>query len=196
MELPPPSILEIGAITTASTAAIFDLKHQKIPNLLTFPAAALAVCLRFLLLAKGSFLSNEYIATAFSAAGEGLLTWFIIVIIMSLAKLLMPKLGHGDTKLFAAIGAFVGIKETILIFIFFGLFFGGYSLPKLALSLPWKEILIALHLRQAGVRAGSPALDKFDQTRQESLPLAPFIAAATIAAVYLREPAGRLLGLL
>lgn len=196
MGLSSPSILEIGAITTASAAAVFDLKYRKIPNLLTFPAAALAICLRALLQNQGPFLSSEYMATTFGAAGEGVLAWLVIVLIMSSTKLLMPKMGHGDTKLFAAIGAFLGLKETLLVFIFFGLFFGAYSLPRLIFSLPWTEIMVALQLRQAGIKTEAPDLKRFDQTRQEPLPLAPFIAAATIATAYFHQAAGRLLGLL
>jgi len=101
-------------LTVLCLATIEDLRFQKIPNRITFPAMALAVVL----------------ATAWDGP-QGLL-FSLEGIAVGLGTLLVPYLmggmGAGDAKLMGAVGGFLGPKGAFVAFLFTALVGGLYGL--------------------------------------------------------------------
>jgi len=95
-------------------ATVEDLRFQKIPNRLTFPAMALALVLGTAWHGlQGLIFSLEGIAV-----GLGTL----------LVPYLMGGMGAGDTKLMCAVGGFLGPKGAFFAFLFSALAGGIYAL--------------------------------------------------------------------
>src|SRR3954447_5439537 len=88
---------EYAAIATAVMAAVFDLRSRRIPNHLTFGAAAVAL---FVALLTGGM----------SAAGTNLTGWLLATALW-LPIYALGGMGAGDVKLLAAVGAWVGPAE-------------------------------------------------------------------------------------
>jgi prepilin peptidase CpaA len=86
--------------STLTISVIADLSHQKIPNLVTFPAMVLA-------LAYHSF-SNGIDGLLFSAAGLALGIGLFLV------PYTLGGMGAGDTKLMGAVGAMFGPKGIVI----------------------------------------------------------------------------------
>jgi prepilin peptidase CpaA len=95
-------------------AAIIDLRTQKIPNLLTYPAMIFALSYHSTI--------NGFEGLIFS--GSGLLIGILLLII----PFFMGGMGAGDAKLLGAVGSFLGAKATFGAFIFVALAGGIYSL--------------------------------------------------------------------
>ena len=95
-------------------AAIIDIRIQKIPNLLTFPAAALALIYHCFTNGISGFL--------FSIGG----------LASGLALLLIPYLlggmGAGDAKLMGVVGGTIGAKGVFFAFLFTAVAGGVYAL--------------------------------------------------------------------
>jgi prepilin peptidase CpaA len=97
---------------------ISDLKSQRIPNKITFPAMLIG-CL-FQVWLKG------FPGLVFSLQGIGLgIALFII-------PYMIGKMGAGDAKLIGAVGAFLGPKGIFIAFIYIGIAGGIYSLLLIA----------------------------------------------------------------
>ncbi len=179
------SVPSICAIVLTLIASIIDVKTTKIPNVLTFPAAALGVILNFALVGV--------------QAGLWALGGYLIgVAIMVLPGLLLKKssaMGFGDAKLIAAIGAFVGWR-VILVWGFFSLLYGGFALAKFLVLFPWKDLWTMIQMLMIG---GQPTIDQASAERlntgmNKPIPLAPFVALGTILAVLLEQPVLLFLG--
>jgi prepilin peptidase CpaA len=95
-------------------AAIIDMRVQKIPNLLTFPAAALALFYHCFTNGISGFL--------FSIGG----------LVTGTALLLIPYLlggmGAGDAKLMGVVGGTIGAKGVFIAFLFTAIAGGVYAL--------------------------------------------------------------------
>jgi prepilin peptidase CpaA len=82
------------AIAVASTACVTDVRTRRIPNVLTFGAAAAALAFH-----------------AFAPSGQGVVSaiegWFVGAALMFL-PFALRGLGAGDVKLVAALGAWLG----------------------------------------------------------------------------------------
>src|SRR5690349_17384627 len=94
----------VVALIVASIAAVTDIRTGKIFNVLTFPSMLLGM----LLLGVTSGMTAGNVGAGFSGALQGLLGCLSGMAIMIGMKLFLRALGHGDTKLMGAIGAFVG----------------------------------------------------------------------------------------
>ncbi len=154
----------------AATAT--DLRAQKIPNYLTFPAIIAALCYHGLTQGLDGLL--------FSLSGLGL----------GLALMLLPfflgVMGAGDVKLLAAVGAWLGASDVFLTFIFTSLFGGLYALIVLlfhldalkhALKNLWSTFIVFLATRR---------FSWFKQEADRRLPRLCYglaIAAGTFAAM-------------
>jgi prepilin peptidase CpaA len=101
-------------LAVALIAAIIDLRTQKIPNLLTYPAMIFA-------LSYHSTISG-FEGLIFSVSG------LFIGITLLIIPYVMGGMGAGDAKLLGAIGSFLGAKDTFGAFIFIALAGGIYSL--------------------------------------------------------------------
>lgn len=92
-------ILWIWAAAFALTAGITDLRWQKIPNWLTYPAVAIAILLHWIIVGKQAAL----LSLAGAALGLGILLPFV----------LLGGLGGGDWKLVGGLGAFFGARRLV-----------------------------------------------------------------------------------
>lgn len=95
-------------------AAVNDLRFQKIPNLLTYPAMAIAVGCHVVMNGPDGLL--------FSAGGLAL---GIAVFIL---PYLMGGMGAGDAKLMGAVGAIIGARGVFIAFLFTAIIGGVYAL--------------------------------------------------------------------
>jgi prepilin peptidase CpaA len=100
--------------TILMAAVIFDLRYQKIPNLLTFPAAGSALTYHSIV--------NGFNGLVFSASGLALgLGLFLI-------PYLLGGMGAGDAKLMGVVGGVIGAKAVIMAFLFTAMIGGIYAL--------------------------------------------------------------------
>jgi prepilin peptidase CpaA len=95
-------------------AAISDLKSQRIPNKITFPAAIIGIIF--------NTWGNGFDGFLFSLQGLGLgIAIFIVPYIIG-------KMGAGDAKLMGAVGAFLGPKGVFIAFLYIAIAGGIYTL--------------------------------------------------------------------
>ena len=84
----------LGAFALAAAACWFDMRTQRIPNWLTFPAAALGLI--------AATVAHSGPGTVASAAG------FLVGIGIFFPLFVLKGLGAGDVKLMGALGAWLG----------------------------------------------------------------------------------------
>jgi len=97
-----------------AVALVTDLRFQKIPNLLTFPAMVTALCYH---MATGGL-------EGFLFSGGGLVLGTAVFII----PFLLGGMGAGDAKLMGAVGAAIGPKGVLISAVLTCLFGGIYAL--------------------------------------------------------------------
>jgi prepilin peptidase CpaA len=111
-------IIFLGSILVV--AAITDLRLQKIPNVLTYPAMIMALAYHGV--------TNGLDGLIFSAGGLAL----------GLALLIFPYLmggmGAGDVKLMAVVGGILGARDAFVAFLFICVLGGIYALIVLLIS--------------------------------------------------------------
>jgi prepilin peptidase CpaA len=160
-----------GAVLLCGAAAWCDLRFRRIPNVLTLPAVAIALCLH-----------------GATHAGAGLL--LSLAGMLAAAALVLPGYalgytGAGDVKLLAAVGALLAFP-TALFAALLSLVLGGVL--SLALSV-WRRNLSGLLLntwgmgkwllvRSTGMSAPAPV------TSAQGIPLGVAIAVATLVVVF------------
>jgi len=181
------TVPSICAIVLTLIASIIDVKTTKIPNALTFPAAALGVILNFALFG---------VQAGLWAMGG----WVIGALIMVLPGVLLKKssaksMGFGDAKLIAAIGAFLGLR-VLLVWGFFSLSYGGFALLKFLWLFPWKDLVKMIQMLMVGAQAtiDPQSSEKLNAGMNKPIALAPFVALGTILAVVLEQPVLQFLG--
>ena len=175
----PGIALRLIALAVVAIASATDLKSRKIPNKLTFPASFLGIFLQGLYFASWSKTNDIPLAFAAGAA-NAIIGWFTGVFVMAITKAFMSKFGHGDTKLMGAIGSIVGPGPVLLVYFYYSLIFGFYSLFRMIFALPWKQMAMAYEVKQAGGAWQSPNMDGLNAIRKEIIPVAPFIALGTL----------------
>ena len=110
-------LITLCIVSGMTMAAFWDMKTQKIPNLLTFP---------MMLLGLGYHgIANGVSGICFSAAG------ICIGICVFLIPYLLGGMGAGDAKLMGAAGAFLGAKGVILAALLAIVFGGIYAMVLL-----------------------------------------------------------------
>lgn len=100
-------------------AAAYDLKYQKIPNLLTFSLALVAVTFHTIFFGLDGFL--------FSGAG------LLLGTALFLPVYIFGGMGAGDAKLMGAAGAVIGAKGVLVAAVFTGIIGGIYAIIVLVL---------------------------------------------------------------
>ena len=105
------SIVFLGVILLV--AVVTDLRTQKIPNLLTFPAAALALIYHTVM--------NGFSGFLFSAQGLALGIGLLII------PYLLGGMGAGDAKLMGVVGGVLGARSVFYAFLFSALVGGIYA---------------------------------------------------------------------
>jgi Flp pilus assembly protein protease CpaA len=163
------SLLQISYVLLLAivvVCVIIDWRTTKIPNVITFPAALVGIFL-------------NYMMSGWNGALHAVLAWLLgAVIIVALAvapvgpKYAGAKIGMGDAKLIAAIGAFLGIKDVILVVLYFCICYGLLSLIKMALKVPWKQVALRLKIFMvASSDVELPPVDTTDLTAVRTSPM-------------------------
>ena len=164
-----------GAVLLCGMAAWWDLRHRKIPNALTLPAVAVALCLHL-----------------FSNGGTGLLLSLAGMLVAGAVVLPGYALGFtgaGDVKLLAAVGALLAFPTAMLAALL-SLVLGG--LLSVLISV-WRGNLLGLLvntfgmgrwllIRSAGMPVPAPARSA------GRLPLGVAIAIATLVVIFIPWP--------
>jgi len=112
--------IQVALVVTVVIAAVTDIIGQRVPNWLTLSALLLAVTLHTIASGTDGLL--------FSLAGFG--AGFALLI----PFYALGGMGAGDVKLLAAVGAFMGAKQVLWVFIFAGLFGGLYAVGLLVMQ--------------------------------------------------------------
>jgi prepilin peptidase CpaA len=98
------SVPHVVVILVAGMASASDIRTARIPNLLTFGAAAAALV--YLLASNGW--------SGVAAAGEG----WVVGVLLFFPFFALGGLGAGDVKLLGAIGAWLGPRETLWVAVY------------------------------------------------------------------------------
>jgi prepilin peptidase CpaA len=98
------NFFQVFAIVLALVAAFWDLRTRRIPNLLTFGAALMAIA------------AHGY-ASGLSGAGWSLVGWCVGVLFF-FPIFALGGMGAGDVKLLAALGAWLGPGPVVWVALF------------------------------------------------------------------------------
>jgi len=121
------SFVVLAALAVGFIACITDLRHRRIPNLLTFGAAGLALAFH------GSFAGTPGLLTA--------LAGWLVGTALFLPFFLLGGMGGGDVKLLAALGAWLGPRDAFWLAIYASLAGGAMAI---AVALARGYLLTAL----------------------------------------------------
>ncbi len=185
--------MKIIALLVVGIATVCDMRSRKIPNKLTFPASLLGIVLQSVYF--GSW-ANGHDALILYAAGAlcAVMGWVMGVFVMSIYKIFMRQMGHGDTKLVAAVGSLLGPWFVLLVIFYYMICFGVYSILAMAAAVPWQQLWLSSEMKKAGVSPMNVSMDKLAEVRKQVIPVAPFIALGTLCAVLFEIPTREFLG--
>ena len=110
--------INIILMTLLIIAVVNDIRFQKIPNAMTYPAMIIGIAYHSVVNGLQGFL--------FSMEG------IIVGIALLIAFYIMGGMGAGDVKFMGSIGAFLGPKAVFTVFIYAALIGGIYALAVLA----------------------------------------------------------------
>jgi prepilin peptidase CpaA len=177
LTLPPPGVQAV-LISLVIGAAVFDVRYRRIPNWISVGGAAIGLLLNAFLVGRGS--------QVFSMAGlvfalKGLVAGFGLYFVLYL----LHAMGAGDVKLMGAVGALVGWRDWIGIFILTAIL-GGVA--AIALSVIRKRLgktLWNVSFILSEMKSGRPAYlgnEELDLRSKKgaSLPHGTVIAVATL----------------
>jgi prepilin signal peptidase PulO-like enzyme (type II secretory pathway) len=175
-------IIPIVAIIVAVVAAVIDLKTTKIPNKLTFPAALVGIVLNFALL-------------GWQAGLFAILGWFVGALIM-VGLDWKKKMGFGDAKLMAAMGAFLQWKGVLIAWGFFALLYGAVTTAVFLRAFPWQH---SGEMAKAAIIGVTPTIDvaaaeKVKKAMETKIALGPVIALGVLLEVFLEKATLHFLG--
>ena len=175
-------IIPIVAVLVAVVAAAIDLKTKKIPNKLTFPAALVGIVLNLVI--------NGWQAALFAVLG-----WFVGAVIMVLPDP-KKKMGFGDAKLMAAMGAFLQWKGVLIAWGYFALLYGAVATVRFLGSVPWNHFGKMVQTASVGMAPTleASAAEKINKTMNTPIALGPIIAVGTVLAIFLEKATLQFLG--
>ncbi len=174
-----------------AVAVFIDWRTTKIPNWLTFPAAGVGLAI--------NCVSRGWLGALSAVSG-----WFVGALVTIFfanlpigPKYSSQKIGMGDAKLLAAVGAFTGPRMMFIVLFYFCLCYGLISLAEIARVVPWKQIFTQATVIAA---SGKISLEKVDTSqltikRKSLIPIALAIFMGTALAIGLREQTMHFLGL-
>ena len=157
------------ALAAVAVASVIDWRSRRIPNLLTFPLAALALA-----------------ANLVAGGGAGLLSsliGLIVGLVFFLLLMALGAMGAGDVKLMAALGALLGVVHVFWIGLFTALMggvlailysLGQGTLPRM-MGRTWsliRHIVLTGHL---------PKAEELGARREDYMPYALAIALGVTA---------------
>ena len=169
------TIAHMAALFVAGAACVSDLRTRRIPNVLTFGAAAAAV--------------------VFHSAMNGLeggiasLLGLIVGAALMLGLYLLGGMGAGDVKLLGALGAWLGPADAVWMVLYTGIAGGVLALIVAAMSgylgQAYRNIQALLaYWRLAGIRPMAELT--LDTSRGPRLAYAASILAGTVVTLWLR----------
>lgn len=179
----PELFFAIGALIVAAIATYTDVRKGKIYNILTFPAALIGIITRAAVFALMATPSSTSMVAGLNGAWTGVLGWLAGVAIMSLTKIFLRQMGHGDSKLMGAFGAFVGPSMIVVVWFWYSLSYGVYFLPML-IAFPWSKLAIAIQTKNLRLIIDD---DKFKASRNKVHPVAPLITAGLVIGILLER---------
>lgn len=166
---------QVAAVVVAALAVVSDLKSRRIPNLLTFGAAGIAV--------------------AAHAASEGLtggataIAGWLVGVAIFIPVFALGGMGAGDVKLLGAIGALLGPRAAVWVCLFTGVAGGvmavivavatGYSSRAL-----WNVYGLVMFWRVSGVKPAPELM--LDTHKGPRLAYAVPVFAGLVAAIWLQ----------
>ncbi len=187
---------EILCLIVVVAGMIIDLRTMKIPNVLTFPASAVGILLNaFYGYVQASSVGASGLEGAAMKGLDGVLGWLLgagITVVFSLLPIgsgkNKEKLGMGDAKLMAAVGAFLGWKLALITFFYFCLSFGVISMFVLLKVVPWNALYFLVVSTFMGASV-APKIDvtKLNETRKKPIPAGVAIAIGTLLAILFEQ---------
>ena len=162
------------AMAVALVACAFDLRRRRIPNALTFGAAAAG-------------LLTACVTGGPPALGSSALGWLVgLAVFMPVYAL--GGMGAGDVKLLAALGAWVGPLSVFHLALYTGIAGGAFAVivavTRRCVQQTFVNLqLLILHWRAAGVFA-APALT-LETASSPKLPYALPILVGTVTAIWI-----------
>jgi prepilin peptidase CpaA len=167
-------IIFLGSILVV--AAISDLRLNKIPNLLTYPAMIMALTYHGV--------TNGLDGLIFSAAGLASGVALLIV------PYLVGRMGAGDVKLMAAVGGILGARDAFVSFLFICVFGGIYAL--LVLLIKQKEYRASIRryawmLKTFAATGHLTAIPPAEDEKRPKLCYGVAIALGTLCSVFLES---------
>jgi len=172
MELLPEWIAYIGLLGVVTAAAVADIRTEKIPNRLTYPAALGALSywlVAGLLAGRGIGGQDGTLVASLIGLLAGLIPFLILITI--------GGLGGGDMKLMAAIGAMAGRWEVVLATTVYALLIG--ALIAIVLMIKHRRMKLTLY-RLVGIATSRGKAVKPDEL--PGGPKVPFALAAALGA--------------
>jgi prepilin peptidase CpaA len=185
------TITQVIAIVVVVIALVIDWRTRKIPNLLTFPASAAGILLNYL--DKGPDGALQAVTGWFVGAA---ITLFFIYLPIGPKYDDGEKIGMGDAKLMACMGAFLGTTTVLVAFFYFALCYGAISVFQLARLIPWKQVFNAFFAVALGGKLVAPQVDaeKLTEARKGRIPLGLAIALGTVIAMLFQKQTLTFLG--
>ncbi|MBI4496876.1 MAG: prepilin peptidase [Chloroflexi bacterium] len=120
----------VAALVVATLAVCTDIKCRLVPNLLTFPAMALGLVLHSV--------TSGWDGLGFASLG------LVAGLGLHLLPFLLGRMGAGDVKLLAALGAFLGPSLALWTALYAALFGGVWALVLIVRTLGWAPVYLAL----------------------------------------------------
>lgn len=173
---------QIVILLIVTAAAVIDFKTKKIFNVITFPAAIVGI-----------------ISNTITGGWQGCLlsigAWCLGAAIMVFPHP-KDKLGFGDVKMMAAIGAFLGPVGLLITFLYFSIFYGIVALWRIGAVVPWKAFFNLFFKLGGNVSLVKDSIDteKILEMMKSTIPLGPIIAAATYCCVFFQKQTLSFLG--
>jgi prepilin peptidase CpaA len=165
----------IAVVTLGAAATVFDWRTRRIPNGLTFGAAAVAVAFG--------------LATGGLHGGVRSVTGFILGVLILLPFFALRAMGAGDVKLLAAFGAWLGPSLVGWVAVYGAIAGGVVAVPMLMWRGRMRATLVnmwslLLHWRLSGFKP-HPVLT-LDNPEAVRMPYALPIALGALATLWLR----------
>jgi prepilin peptidase CpaA len=154
-------------LVTVLVAGIVDQRRHRVPNSITFGLILSGLAYHLTMLG-GDGLSSAIWGFVFGLSI--LLPWFVL-----------GGLGAADVKLFAGIGCWIGLHDTVAVFMVFGTLYGVFAAVILIRERWRRESRHDPSRRWFGSQRIEEVLSKVESERDRMvIPLAPIMAAAIL----------------